>query len=150
MWEALLRTHAELHPTFPADPWGQERATALAQTLERELRDPDVVLLLAVEASAPPPAPRPVGFCLARRALAPAPIAEESRGHLDEIWVDPAWRRRGLGRRLVRAALEVLRVAGVTRVEVRVLHANQGALGFWDALGFEPFVDVLERRLQRL
>lgn len=151
MWGALLRSHGELHPSYRV---GEGANTALSATLLRELRDPHAVVLVAtVEDS-----PDPTGFCIARYTAAPAPVqardefeapAEIARGFVDELWVAAGRRRRGTGRRLVAAALDALERAGVTRVEVRVLRANANAQGFWRALGFAPYVDILEQRLQR-
>lgn len=149
MWGELFRTHGELHPGYRVE--ASIEAT-LAATLIRELRDPSVIVLVATLEDAPD---HPVGFCVARHAAIPSPLREgardeSSRGFVDELWVAAACRRRGTGRRLVAGALDALRRAGVTRVEVRVLHANEQAQRFWRALGFAPYVDILEQQLQRL
>ncbi len=52
---------------------------------------------------------------------------------LDDLFVDPDWMRRGVGRRLVRDVDEVTRARGATRVEVT---ANDHALAFYLETGF--------------
>lgn len=52
---------------------------------------------------------------------------------LDDLFVDPAWMRRGVGRTLVVDALSVARSLGIARVEVT---ANGHALEFYQAAGF--------------
>jgi mycothiol synthase len=67
-------------------------------------------------------------------------------GWLRMIFVHPAWRRRGVGSRLLGEALEYLRGAGKTQVQVAVgpnyfipgvdLHAYAAAVAFFEAHGF--------------
>jgi len=67
-------------------------------------------------------------------------------GWLRMIFVHPAWRRRGVGSRLLGEALEYLRRAGKTQVQVAAgpnyfipgvdLHAYAAAVPFFEAYGF--------------
>ncbi len=143
MWSELLESHAALHPSYGLGPGARE---ALAAALERELEDPGAVVLVAHD---PAGAEAPAGFCVAHRVEGAPAARETRRGSLDELWVAPASRRRGVGRRLAGAALRALEEAGCARVEVRVLAANREAAGFWRALGFAPYVQVLEWSAQR-
>ena len=52
---------------------------------------------------------------------------------LDDLFVDPDWMRRGVGRALVLDAVLVARAGGSTRIEVT---ANEHALRFYNAVGF--------------
>lgn len=52
---------------------------------------------------------------------------------LEDLFVDPGWRRRGIAAALVDRIVEVLRARGVRRLEVT---ANPHALGFYRAAGF--------------
>ena len=54
-------------------------------------------------------------------------------GELDDLFVDPAWMRRGIGRRLIIDAATVARSDGIARIEVT---ANTHALDFYNAVGF--------------
>lgn len=65
-----------------------------------------------------------------------------SRGlFLEDLFVRPAWRGRGLGRRLLAhlAALAVERGCG--RFEWNVLDWNEGAIRFYRSVGAEPMSD---------
>ncbi len=70
----------------------------------------------------------PVGFVLARLA------ADEME--ILNLAVSPAWRRRGLGRRLVAEALGRARARGAGQCWLEVRASNQAALEFYRALGF--------------
>jgi len=52
---------------------------------------------------------------------------------LEDLFVDPGWRRRGIAMGLVNRIAHVLRARGVERLEVT---ANPHALGFYRAAGF--------------
>ena len=52
---------------------------------------------------------------------------------LEDLFVDPAWRRRGLATALVSHIVDVLRAQGVRYLEVT---ANPHAQGFYHAAGF--------------
>jgi ribosomal protein S18 acetylase RimI-like enzyme len=61
---------------------------------------------------------------------------EERRAHLYAMWVDPAWRTRGLGTGLVRAVLEWARSWGARSVVLAVTESNDGAARFYERIGF--------------
>ncbi|HET7245898.1 MAG TPA: GNAT family N-acetyltransferase [Streptosporangiaceae bacterium] len=52
---------------------------------------------------------------------------------LEDLFVDPGWRRRGIAAALVNHIVQVLRARGVTHLEVT---ANPHAMGFYRAAGF--------------
>jgi ribosomal protein S18 acetylase RimI-like enzyme len=52
---------------------------------------------------------------------------------LEDLFVDPAYRRRGIAAALVSRIAEILRALGAERLEVT---ANPHALGFYRAAGF--------------
>ena len=52
---------------------------------------------------------------------------------LEDLFVDPGWRRRGIAAALVGRIVQVLRARGAERLEVT---ANPHAMGFYRAAGF--------------
>jgi GNAT superfamily N-acetyltransferase len=52
---------------------------------------------------------------------------------LDDLFVDPNWRRRGVAQRLVHRLASEARDESIARIEVT---ANEHALGFYEATGF--------------
>ena len=59
------------------------------------------------------------------------------RGHIYHLAVDPAYRRYGLGKRLVQECLDGLRRAGVVRAIILVDDYNLGGAEFWKRAGWE-------------
>lgn len=59
-----------------------------------------------------------------------------AEGEIQAIYVLDAYKRRGVGRALLRAGLDHLRQAGRKTVGLWVLDANQGACRFYEAMGW--------------
>jgi ribosomal protein S18 acetylase RimI-like enzyme len=81
------------------------------------------------------------GFCA---VVTPSRDDDAASGMADGVaeiaalYVDPPAWRSGAGRALMQAALASLRAAGWREVTLWVLAANQRALAFYAASGFEP------------
>lgn len=61
---------------------------------------------------------------------------DEQDAHLYAMWVDPAWRTRGVGSRLVHEVLGWGRSWGSRWVILGVTESNDGAARFYERLGF--------------
>jgi ribosomal protein S18 acetylase RimI-like enzyme len=59
------------------------------------------------------------------------------RGHIYHLAVDPTYRRRGLGKRLLDECLEGLHRTGVKRVIIMVADDNPRGREFWKRWGWE-------------
>lgn len=118
------------------------REGELRPLLEGFARDPARALLVAEAEGGDL-----LGFVLASLVVRAGPFAERARGEIDWLFVREEARRRGAGRRLAAAAIVWLGEQGAGRVEVHVDRDNPGGRAFWDAQGFAPAMDVLERSL---
>src|SRR5215470_5017886 len=58
--------------------------------------------------------------------------------YLEDIFVEPKWRRKGLGRQLLVHLARIANERGYGRVEWSVLDWNEPAIGFYKALGAKP------------
>ncbi len=59
-------------------------------------------------------------------------------GYVSVLAVEPAWRRRGVGGRLVRRAIDYQRASGQTVIRADVQEDNSRAIEFYIRLGFRP------------
>jgi len=138
LWRSLFETHAAIDPAFALRE-GAERKLEVA--VLRSLDDRGAAVWVAEREGACG------AFCAARVERATTLAREACRVAIDEIAVAAEWRRGGLGRALIEAALAWAKQCGAERIEVRVAVRNAAGQAFWRSLGFGDFVDVLDRRL---
>ena len=67
--------------------------------------------------------------------------------YLEDVYVRPEWRGRGLGRQLLVHLARVARERGCPRMEWAVLNWNRSAIGFYEGLGAKPMSDWTVFRL---
>lgn len=67
--------------------------------------------------------------------------------HLEDLFVQPAARGRGLGRALLAALAAIAVARGYRRVEWAVLDWNEPAIAFYGSLGAEPLQEWTTNRL---
>ncbi len=137
LWLALLEHHAAAGPRF--EP-GRDAVLRVREDLEVWDRDPHTRIAVA-------DAEQLMGFCIARILRRSELFRETSRGEIDSIFVQVPYRGRGIAKKLVEDAFAWLRATGVQRVSLTVDRTNPGARAFWERCGFEPAMDVLDRRL---
>ncbi|MDR7555398.1 MAG: GNAT family N-acetyltransferase [Armatimonadota bacterium] len=139
LWGELAHHHAGLDPAFaPSATWQDEYRYFLRSLLGRD----DALAVVAVRDA------RVVGYAVGRLTLLPGFFAERRRGYIHDVVTRPAYRRRGVGRRLVEALLDWMAQAGVATVELTVAVRNTEAIGFWERLGFTPYMLHYRRALR--
>jgi ribosomal protein S18 acetylase RimI-like enzyme len=63
-------------------------------------------------------------------------VRVERHAHLYGMWVDPRFRRSGLGARLVEAVVAWAAARGAPAIELDVTETNRDALAFYERCGF--------------
>ena len=128
-WTTFLHAAFEGHPTPMR--WTPEliRHVHTAPGFEPT----DIAMLL--EASEPN---QPIGFVRIARS---DDVAGEVRGEISLVGVLPAWRRRGLGRELLRWGITSLRDRGAGWIDLSVEAENERATALYRAHGFEPAIE---------
>jgi ribosomal protein S18 acetylase RimI-like enzyme len=83
----------------------------------------------------------PIGMIVVR--LLDNPRIEPGRlGRIDDAWVEPEWRRRGVMRELVRVAAEYAQGSGYGRMMLDWSVKNVASARCWRGLGFGPMLVV--------
>ena len=122
---------------------GVELGAALVQATSEYLRDalPREEYLGWVAESAASPAEPIGGAGVQLRPILPRPrpggdgIEFGPEAIILNVYVDPAWRRRGIGEALMRAVLDALAARSLHRV---VLHASEEGRRLYERMGFVP------------
>ncbi len=99
---------------------------ALTERLSELLADGAITVLLAGD----PPA----GFALFR--LRPSLWAKAGDAYLEELYVVPEQRRRGIGRALLEASIETARQAGANHFELTTGETDKEARALYESRGF--------------
>ena len=132
----------EMHLARRPDYFKATRADEAAAWFRDQLGKPTTAAWIAEDGGTP------IGYVLTFfHERAGNPFRRARRWcEIDQIAVDPAWRRRGIGRALIGAALEAARARGVGDVELFSWAFNVEAQALFRRFGFEPRVVVFERR----
>ena len=67
------------------------------------------------------------------------------RGYIFLAAVQPVFRRRGVGKLLVDAALNALNAEGILKAALVAFQTNQAGNAFWESIGFEKREDLVYR-----
>jgi ribosomal protein S18 acetylase RimI-like enzyme len=128
MWLSLVASHQALDDNLPAAARGGEHRY-VRRVMDR-LSDPYTCALMAeVDGQA-------VGYVLAMVVdLMPDIFAEPPAGFLADIYVEPAFRRQGVGRSLVGIVQDWFRQCGVQYFDWQVAAHNPAGLAFWRSIG---------------
>ncbi len=138
LWQGLAAHHREQArenaPAFleemEARTFASRRDELLAKNRDRALR---------VELAVDPARGAPVGYCVASGSPG-------GHGEVESIYVDRAYRNRGIGRALLEHASAWMDALGVTEQALLVFAGNDRALPFYERHGFSPRFVVLVRR----
>jgi GNAT superfamily N-acetyltransferase len=80
-------------------------------------------------------APRPAGFTLLYPAFASVSLAPA--WVLNDLYVAPGFRRRGVARALLQHAADFARATTAVRLELRTQHTNREARALYESLGWK-------------
>lgn len=80
----------------------------------------------------------------------PSSWSDERALYVTNVYIDPAYRRRGIGRAVVAELVAFAAKRELERLVLRVFTPNHEALDFWTKLGFEPRLIQLTARTDQL
>jgi len=79
----------------------------------------------------------PIGYCWTRIMLEDNSAAGGMKGEIHMLGVDPAYRKKGIGRNVLLAGLADLKSKGVTIVELTADGEDPAAIGLYESVGFK-------------
>ena len=87
-----------------------------------------------------------VGFAVVQYILRPETFFSKARRfyHIEEFGVDENHRRKGIATSLINFAKEDAKKLGFERVELNMWEFNEGALAFYESVGFKTFRRYME------
>jgi len=135
---ALAQLHVEIDNRRFVLP--NDGIRAFIEFFKNELERPETRLIIAEEQMTP------VGYAFVRMEPASIEALCEPSAWLHDIYVDPRFRGRGVGRQLVLAAIESAKQLGSSNLMLGVSPANVQARQFYERLGLR--VTMFEMRLE--
>lgn len=137
LWQELMRFHAVLD----ADEYAvkDEALPVWLDWLDSNITSDSSALFVADAQG------EVVGYVLGKEGERPPVYADRRLGEIHEISVTHAWRRRGVGRRLVAALLGWFGERHLTRIRVSAAACNPTSNAFWQAMGFQPCMNSMRR-----
>ncbi len=137
LWLDLVEYHQRLDPDYPGVPGIRE---VLLKEIERGVRTRACGLGVAEEGT------QLVGFVFAELERGGGPRREGSRmGWIHELYVDPAWRQRGVASSLLAFVDDFFEPRSPARISVRGESGNKDGLRFWLHRGFAERERTLSR-----
>ena len=137
MWMRLAEYHAALDPVYRPSP---KAPRVFAKFLKRCLKANDALVLLAeIDGS-------PVGMCTALIDDNPQVFETTRFGRLADLYVDAAYRCRGVGTQLLREAQRWLADNGINVCRASAAEQNPALENFWLKSGFFRRIAILENR----
>ncbi|WP_430453838.1 GNAT family N-acetyltransferase [Rhodopirellula europaea] len=132
--ESLVRVqclHADAYPSIYRRFTHADSVTYLQASLSNQ----NITVRVAFDSS------KAIGhYILAAESVPGSMFKHPQRfGHLHQIEVDPGFRRRGVGKRLVADAVAISATLGLSRVVLDVWAFNDAARGLFDSTGFALF-----------
>jgi GNAT superfamily N-acetyltransferase len=137
LWIEFMDFHTALDPDYVRSPDAVKNWTAY---VTEKISDEKFRIIVAVDEG------RLVGHLVATLKEYPPVFTLKNYGFVQEIAVNYAYRRKGVGRRLYDAAEEWLLSAGVSRIQINVDTDNETSRGFWNAVGFGPHTETLIKK----
>jgi ribosomal protein S18 acetylase RimI-like enzyme len=136
----LIRTHHDFDPErfIAAAPQTEK---GYASFLGTQLDDPNIVILVAERDG------EVIGYTYAGVEGTDYMALRGPAGVLYDIVVDPAHRKRGVGRMLLDATLEALKARGAPRVVLSTAEQNHSAQRLFDRAGFRRTMIEMTREL---
>lgn len=119
-----LASPADLDAVLALDDMCFERPWTRAD-YERELADPARCFIYLAQVDG-----QTIGYCSFWRVF--------DEIHVNNFAVHPAWRRQGVGRRLLAFVIDAATAIGAPRATLEVRRSNTAAIALYESAGFAP------------
>jgi ribosomal protein S18 acetylase RimI-like enzyme len=132
LWKEMATLHQEIDSYFMLIPEAEESHRSYMVSL---IKDGSKRVFVAEKFGSL------LGYLVADVKDYPPIYRYKRYGHISGISVSTADRRKGVGRKLLGAALEWFQTMGLKRVECGVAVNNHLSQGFWKEMGFRAYME---------
>lgn len=134
LWRNLIDIHAPMERMFET----VEGAEAKFAEFIRALLDKENYLVAAAEQEG-----KLAGYVIAHVSQTPEVFVLRRRMYVQDMVIDPAYRRQGVARKLMDMVLDFAKAQHVQKIDILVAVQNEGANKFWQEMGFRPALNYM-------
>jgi ribosomal protein S18 acetylase RimI-like enzyme len=134
LWKDLMDFHSDLDPFFSRSHDGHEN---FLKWVEKQQESENAELLVADSSG------KILGYIKIELCNYPPVFELEKYGMISDAAVAKEYRRNGIGEALYGKAMDWFDEKGMTRIELRVADVNSVAWGFWEKMGFRPYMTTM-------
>ncbi len=88
-----------------------------------------------------------LGYIICKIGEKPPVYKDIYFGEIDNLAVAVEYQRRGIGQKLFMKAQEWFKTKGITRIELMITVGNEKSNNFWQKMGFETFMNLMEHKI---
>jgi GNAT superfamily N-acetyltransferase len=140
LWEKLMLFHQELDPEYYALRRNARRAWM--RFARKIVRSKSGMLLVALDDN------KIVGYALGFLKRASLVLKLQRVGFVSDAFVEEAYRRKGIARKLFKALMDWFERKGLEWVELQVDSRNEVGVRVWERLGLDEVRKVMRLRLK--
>ncbi|MFH1426855.1 MAG: GNAT family N-acetyltransferase [Candidatus Kerfeldbacteria bacterium] len=89
-----------------------------------------------------------VGYAIASIRKRPPVYTVKFNGHLDAVYIEKKWRRKGIASAFMKELLPWYKKKGVNTITLMVDVDNMIGMKVWDAIGYEPYLQLRKLKLR--
>jgi ribosomal protein S18 acetylase RimI-like enzyme len=134
LWQDLMDSHAQMDRMF--EP--VENAAPQFGEFVKSLLDKENYLVAVAEIES-----KVVGYVIGSVVITPEVFALRRRMYIQDMVIDPTYRRQGIGKKLMEMALAFAKEQQVEKLDLLVAVKNEGGNKFWKEMGFEPALNYM-------
>ncbi len=135
LWEGLRRLHEERSTHF-----NEHFKSFTFEKRMAQIKTRDTIAVFAAKNDH-----TLIGYCIASVG---AHIGNGQTGEIDSIFIDPQYRKSGIGDQLITHAENWLKANEITKIHICVARGNESVFEFYNRHGYQHRYSVLEKTIE--
>jgi ribosomal protein S18 acetylase RimI-like enzyme len=137
LWKAFMKYNRDFNKSFEINKKAKE---IFSREMIEKLEESDSHLAVAESDG------ELIGFCYSYISQKPKYFRLSKFGFIGDLYVIPEFRRNGVGRALVKDAVDFFNRKKIKQIELLVAMKNENTIKFWESLGFNHLLTWMYKR----
>ncbi|MBS1623100.1 MAG: GNAT family N-acetyltransferase [Bacteroidetes bacterium] len=139
LWRYLIDIHAPVEPMFEVVDGAEAKFAEFVKSL---LEKENYRVIVAEDEG------KIAGYVIAHVSLTPDVFVIRRRMYVQDMVIEPAYRRQGIAKQLMSEVLDFAREQEVEKIDLLVAVQNEGANKFWQEMGFHHAINYMNLYLK--